>query len=348
MRVPYRCGSWRHRGRCAKEKNHSDFTRIASALDGRPPEHVLLCVLTFKNREWSNPQQAYGRIVDGWRQVAKRLRRQWGAMQYVATVEKTGAGFPHLNVIMVAPALGQVVAEHPRLALAWLKKCARRHGFGWRNSLEVARSKRHVAGYIVKLADASGLDDDAQQLLRGSYGHQRTAGEVAKLSQAPTNAPKGFRRLRASPGFLPKVAKESEYTGELCTAPLPETQEAQQDAARFDALMAEQTLTTAELAAPPVNFLRMVEHGPPEPVGQGNRQRVDLLHVEAPPGEELFDGVGQCEGQQWRDGRLYLANELGGRAYWENTPANWALDAEADARAWLDANAPGWREEYST
>jgi hypothetical protein len=55
-----------------------------------------------------------------------------------------------------------------------------------------------MAGYVVKLA------------------HQETlTGEVAKLSQVPVKAPRGFRRLRSSPGFLPKRLSRGEYAGEL-------------------------------------------------------------------------------------------------------------------------------------
>jgi len=60
-------------------------------------------------------------------------------------------------------------------------------GWGLESTAERARSAASVASYVVKLAGDGG----------------KTAGELAKLSQAPTMAPERFRRLRSGVGFLP-------------------------------------------------------------------------------------------------------------------------------------------------
>jgi hypothetical protein len=60
-------------------------------------------------------------------------------------------------------------------------------GWGLESTAERARSAASVASYVVKLAGEGG----------------KTAGELAKLSQAPTMAPERFRRLRSGNGFLP-------------------------------------------------------------------------------------------------------------------------------------------------
>lgn len=76
---------------------------------------------------------------------------------------------------------------------------------------EAARNADALAGYLAKLA--------AEQDTPTPPG----VGEVVKLTQLPVHAPRGFRRLRSSRGFLPPKPKASgEWTGELVHDPLPE------------------------------------------------------------------------------------------------------------------------------
>jgi hypothetical protein len=70
-------------------------------------------------------------------------------------------------------------------------------GWGRQSSAEAARSVDAVCGYAVKLA---GL-------------HDASAGELAKITQVPTNAPERFRRLRAGKGFLPPRKHDEAVTG---------------------------------------------------------------------------------------------------------------------------------------
>jgi hypothetical protein len=147
-------------------------------------------------------------------------------MQYVATVErhsgkgKSGRrGMPHLNVIIACEGMAEDLRTMPAFVRQWVKDHAAYCGFGPVGAfVDVARSRADVAGYVVKLADKSSVGEVAGE----------TVGEVVKLSQMPRNAPKGFRRLRSSKGFLPDVKPESEYTGELERWPHPEAMNAEQ------------------------------------------------------------------------------------------------------------------------
>ncbi|HSQ03454.1 MAG TPA: hypothetical protein VLN59_05435, partial [Burkholderiales bacterium] len=62
---------------------------------------------------------------------------------------------------------------------------------------EAARSSEAIAGYVVKLAGQ----------------HDAAAGELAKITQAPLNAPERFRRLRSGKGFLPPRHSDPNVTG---------------------------------------------------------------------------------------------------------------------------------------
>ncbi|WP_338866301.1 hypothetical protein [Myxococcus stipitatus] len=293
LRVPYRCGSWRHPGRCAAERSGEDFARINAALGPYPAEHVVFAVLTVKPGEWRDEAEAYNGLRDCWRSFAKAIRREWGGMAYVATVEKTRRGWPHLNVIMVSPGIGASLEEMPAFVLQWFKDHADACGLGNQVFLERARTKAQVAGYIVKLADMAVTSESAEgapppdlDAVRKAGAHtargaSTTVGEVVKLSQLPRNAPKGFRRLRSSPGFLPPVPKNEEWTGELekMPHPLDMTEEKRAELARWDDDLRRSMERAAARAheawvpPPPVNWDRdalvwttqILDVGPPPP-----------------------------------------------------------------------------------
>lgn len=70
-------------------------------------------------------------------------------------------------------------------------------GWGIESTAEACDNRERLAGYIVKLG----------------AGHDATAGELAKMCQAPTNARMKLRRIRAGRGFLPPRKKNPEWTG---------------------------------------------------------------------------------------------------------------------------------------
>lgn len=72
-------------------------------------------------------------------------------------------------------------------------------GLGWRSTAEVPAAKDAVNGYLTKLAAEA----------------DQTHGELAKRTQLPLRAPKGFRRLRSGRHFLPPRRKRGDCTGTI-------------------------------------------------------------------------------------------------------------------------------------
>jgi len=161
--------------------------------------------------------------------TVRRLGNRW-----VGVVEAHRSGWPHLNLLIYAPALAaELRREHsealedPEVADAvalsrefWRDKRAvpasvrdkaRRAslvsgplrdlltevGWGPQSTAEAARSADAVSGYVCKVA---GL-------------HEASAGELAKVTQVPLAAPQRFRRIRAGKGFLPPRRRSENVTG---------------------------------------------------------------------------------------------------------------------------------------
>lgn len=161
--------------------------------------------------------------------TVRKLGNRW-----VGVVEAHRSGWPHMNLLVWCPELAAALrAEHaerledPRIADAvalardaWrnkepvpratrdvarlatvlgpeLAELARASGWGLQSTAEAANSSAAVAGYLMKLA---GL-------------HDASVGELAKITQAPLNAPERFRRLRSGKGFLPPRHTNPEVTG---------------------------------------------------------------------------------------------------------------------------------------
>jgi hypothetical protein len=161
--------------------------------------------------------------------VVRKLGNRW-----VAVVEAHRSGWPHVNLLVWCPELAAElrretadrlrdpeVADAVELARdAWtrgepitaeLREKARKaaliggvvrdlvtaSGWGLQSTAEAARSSDAIAGYIVKLAGQ----------------HDASAGELAKITQAPLNAPERFRRLRSGRSFLPARYHNPAITG---------------------------------------------------------------------------------------------------------------------------------------
>jgi hypothetical protein len=218
IRVPYRCGSWRHAGKCCQHRADIERARIKAALELRPVEEVCFAVFTLDTEKWEKQGRfkAYKQLVTCWRKLRQRLVRKLGRIEYVSVVEATRRGWPHLNVILVnaklALQLGPPSARDDEWTPAerevqeWLKPYLVRSKFGWVEEIQRARDVAAITRYVTKLAlDAA------------------TVGEVTKLSQIPLNAPRHFRRMRSTPGFLAPRPTSEELTGEMVFAPLNET-----------------------------------------------------------------------------------------------------------------------------
>lgn len=250
---PARCCSWRHAGPCRQQKAQQDYARISEALARHERAHVSYLVLTVDPSAWTAEgntgdatkkkgaiydlearNRAYKELVDCWHELRRAIKRRFGSLEYVCTVECHKSGWPHINVIAVSESL---TAEIASASLAFdnmarqfrgrktcemvLSKELRAAGFGRIGFAEIAAPLEsdggdRLAGYIAKLAGQAqeGFLGEETSGLVDSFD-SKMVGEIIKASQVPTMAPKNFRRLRSSKGFLPKVKKDENLTGAL-------------------------------------------------------------------------------------------------------------------------------------
>lgn len=206
---PFRwtCRSWRHEGECRTFRASVDFARIDSAVsDGAD---WVYCVLTFAKNEWPDWRDQYRCSGPYWSALRNRLQREFGRFRYIQTWERHESGGIHVNVVIDS----QSFASHCYRALKkpfkqerwfndWLEYHAGCVGFGWVHWAQPLRVGENsgLARYLVKLAN---------ELI----GH-------GKSHQVPFDAPKHFRRIRASQNTLPKKLPSS-YTGRLVMLPFP-------------------------------------------------------------------------------------------------------------------------------
>ena len=226
-RMVCRCQSWRCAG-CQPYRASVDFARIEEALEPYHHDDVTFAVLTidrngrYSDREWVSPREAYLELSRMQGIYMKRLNRLLASKgldpvgsRWVSTVEAHKSGWPHLNVVMVSKGLAGLVSEAsserlaagltPReatLVTGELQAATVGAEFGVQSTMEVARSKRALAGYVVKVAKTH------------DESFRAVAGEVVKMTQVPLNAPKGLRRIRAGIRFLPP-RRTSGKTGAL-------------------------------------------------------------------------------------------------------------------------------------
>ena len=200
----FKCRAWRHEGECAKWKGAQDFRRIEGAFKKNPGSWVYM-VFTFDRKDWFNEFDAYKCLYSCWDKFRKRFERKFGKFQYICLCEKHRDGFPHINILIRNEKFAELCNENWRgVKSDWVEPHAMASGFGLNSYVEPVRDSSAMAGYCVKLL--------------------ATIGEVSKLSQAPVNAPKNFRRLRASRGILPPPIKNPNITGALQMEPFERTE----------------------------------------------------------------------------------------------------------------------------
>jgi len=205
----------------------------------------------FSGTPWSDVNAAYRQLGSMTRATLQRIGRLWGpewktqgkkrqrsvrrlGNRWVAVVEAHRSGWPHVNLLVWCPELAAQlrgeqeerlndpeIADAVALARdAWksrepvsaatrerarravtlggaLLELAEECGWGRQSTAEAARSSEAIAGYVVKLAGH----------------HDASVGELAKITQAPLNAPERFRRLRSGKGFLPPRQHNEAVTG---------------------------------------------------------------------------------------------------------------------------------------
>jgi hypothetical protein len=183
--VFFRCKSWRHHGsKCQLWKGAQDFSRVRETLK-RFTDWYYLC-LTYPQNEWPDKQALYRAGVTHWARLRKRIIRKFGKIKYVQTWEAHASGGPHVNVIVSSPGMAECWGEDWRGLRAVLNPHAVEVGFGKRFWIEPVRPDLDIlTGYMVKCA-------------------RELIGAGPKC-QIPYNAPKHFRRLRASQKTLPPV-----------------------------------------------------------------------------------------------------------------------------------------------
>lgn len=202
MTIPFHCRSWRHEGDCRLWKGAQDFVRCKEALNSLNSWSHL--VLTYDRQSARSLRYTFRQGVRLWAALRKRLIYYHGDIKYIQTWEIHRSGFPHVHLAVSNEKLywasrftkkdnpkmyGQLnFNDHVRLH-------AHAVGFGPVGWLEPLRSKVAMAGYLGKLA--------------------RELTGKGKDYQVPTNAPKNFRRLRASAHLLPPILRNPDITGEL-------------------------------------------------------------------------------------------------------------------------------------
>ena len=200
---PFLCGSWRC-ARCRRWRGAVDWSRASCAILERP--WWLYVVLTFDPARWASAEAAYLGAGKCWDEhLRQALRGRAAGFAYLQTWEATRAGWPHVNLLLTGDRLRAWVESLgiaretttssmglarstllPRRWRRWLRAAALRSGFGPVVWAEVVAPENGaaLAGYLTKLA-------------------RELVGEGGKDYQTPFEAPKGFRRLRASRGVLP-------------------------------------------------------------------------------------------------------------------------------------------------
>lgn len=216
-RIAYTCSSYRCPSpECQRAAAHRDFAKLHAAVSSvRGERDWCLLVLTIDQHEtlakrasgggWKDEQEAFKALSRMSRNFLARLRRWherngWSEFgnRWVATVEVQRNGWPHLNLMIHSPGLAQWLEDSGTSQLSGeLRDHAVASDWGSVGYAERARSRDGLAGYITKLA--------------GDHG--RKVGEIAKLTQAPTNARMKLRRIRAGKGFIATKEKNEEWTG---------------------------------------------------------------------------------------------------------------------------------------
>lgn len=193
-RLPFVCRSWRHPGECSRWKGAQDFVRIREGIGERTDWTYL--VLTYPSGDYPSLRKLYVATLAHWAKFRKRFVRRWGKFDYIQTWEQHRSGYPHVNLLIGHRGF-QDAARDDRLAVEtrWVIPTAMSCGFGYIVWVEPMRERERMAGYLTKLA--------------------RELVDSAEKGQAPLMAPRHFRRLRASRGVLPKVAKNADITGVL-------------------------------------------------------------------------------------------------------------------------------------
>jgi hypothetical protein len=158
--------------------------------------HWTYLVFTFPQSTKRLDKEAFTSGCRKWAAMRKRITHRFGHIQYIQTWEIHKSGWPHVNCLVSNRELfDQAVDNYRKLRRKFFIPANVEIGFGRRIWVEPMKNARHMGGYLTKL----GLE-----LVGGEH-----------KNQLPVNAPKHFRRIRASRGLLPKKHKDESKTGQL-------------------------------------------------------------------------------------------------------------------------------------
>lgn len=134
-----KCRSWgcEH---CAPDRRNQLMAMAAGGL----PERFL--TLTINPDEGADPADRLAILANSWRLIVKRLRRlhPGKVIEFLAVVEETKAGEPHLHILLRSPYIPQ------GLLSGWMKELANSPIVDIRRIKNAREVVRYVAKYITK------------------------------------------------------------------------------------------------------------------------------------------------------------------------------------------------------
>jgi len=182
---------------------------MAEAASGEP---LLFLTLTINPRMYADPEERLKKLAWAWRTVVKRLRRERGknAIEYLAVVEATKNGEPHLHILLRAKYIAQ----------RYLSECMSQLINSPIIDIRRVRSRQEVVRYVAKYITKK----PAQFGTSKRYWQSRhyNLGEPPSDIDAPADIGKwqvwkyGLPQLIASwldAGFLPERQDEDQWVG---------------------------------------------------------------------------------------------------------------------------------------
>lgn len=133
--ITLKCKCW-HCDYCAPDRKKQ---LIAECMAGAP---CTFLTLTFRVRDDITPDQAAPMLSRAWRLIRLRLMRKyhWRKLAFIAVMEKTENGWPHIHILMRARYIPQ------QLISEWMQELC--------NSpivhIEKINNKKRAAGYCAK------------------------------------------------------------------------------------------------------------------------------------------------------------------------------------------------------
>jgi len=134
-----KCRSWG----CEHCQPERKAQLLAKAACGRPTRFITL---TINPRVGESPEARLALLANSWRLIVKRLRRRHPSepVEFLAVVEETKNGEPHLHILMRGPYIPQ------KLLSTWMAELAESPIVDIRKINSVSKAVLYVAKYIAK------------------------------------------------------------------------------------------------------------------------------------------------------------------------------------------------------